>query len=143
MNNNFHYQPQNSPEFSQMPPMQPQKTGKGFAIAALCLGIAAVICACSCCCYYLSIVLGIVGIVMACLAKKNNDEGKMPGMAVAGLILCIIGIILFAVMLGIESWMNSPEFEAFMKENMGEFWEEYESMYKEMYGELNGEIPLE
>ncbi len=64
-----------------------------MAVGALVLGIISLLC------WFVSslfipgiigIILGIVGIVLAVLAKKKQPSG----MATAGLVLCIIGLIL-------------------------------------------------
>lgn len=105
MNNQFDYsQPNGQPPFMQSFDMMPQNRagGKGFAIASLCLGIASVVfCCCCCCLYYVAIITSILAIVFACLARSANN-GKMPGMAIAGLILGIIGILLFCFFLFME-----------------------------------------
>ncbi len=69
------------------PPMPTSETKKGKAIASLCLGIASVICCC--CCNFVGIIAGIIGIILACLSKKEN--GKFSGMAMTGLIFSICG----------------------------------------------------
>lgn len=61
----------------------------GMQIGALICGIAAIVF--SCCCYgILSIILGIVG---AILAVNGNKQGK-NGVGTAGLVCSIIGIVL-------------------------------------------------
>ncbi len=68
-------------------------TKHGYAVASLVLGILAIV---FCCCWYIGLILGVVGLVLAILAKKNgNDEGICK----AGLVLCIIGTALGAVFL--------------------------------------------
>ena len=63
----------------------------GYAVASLVLGILSIV---FCCCWYLGLILGVVGLVLAIVAKKNgNDEGICK----AGLVLCIIGTALGAV----------------------------------------------
>ena len=75
--------------------------GNTKAIISLVLGIISIL---VCCCYgVVSIILGIAAIVLAVLAKKDN-MGKMPGMALGGLICGIIGLLLgltFLVFMGI------------------------------------------
>lgn len=90
MNNGFDSQPM----YSQP---APQKGTNVKAILALVFGILSIL---TCCCYgVVSIILGIVGIVMAVLAKKEN-MGQFPGMAIAGLVCSIIGILL-----GVAYWI--------------------------------------
>ena len=65
--------------------------GDTKAIISLVLGIISIL---VCCCYgVVSVILGIAAIVLAVLAKKDN-MGKMPGMALGGLICGIIGLLL-------------------------------------------------
>ena len=67
-------------------PQEPEKKTK--EVLALVFGICAVVI--TCCCTYLGIACGVVGIIMAIMVK--NEKGKMTGMAVAGLICSIVGI---------------------------------------------------
>lgn len=103
MNNGFDSQPMYSqPTYSQP---QPQKNTNVKAILALVFGILSIL---TCCCYgVVPVILGIVGIVMAVLAKKEN-MGQFPGMAIAGLVCSIIGIIfgigyLVLILIGISA----------------------------------------
>lgn len=95
MNNGFESQP----AYSQPAYSQPAQQGgtNVKAILALVFGILSIL---TCCCYgVVAIILGIVGIVMAVMAKKDN-MGQFPGMAIAGLVCSIIGILL-----GIGYWI--------------------------------------
>lgn len=67
--------------------MQPQ--GKGKAIAALVLGIVAIVF--SCCCTYIGIICGVLAVIFGILEIKKNGEGK--GMAIAGTICGGIGAV--------------------------------------------------
>ena len=60
-----------------------------MAIAALVLGIASLV---VCWIPGLGLVLGVVGIILAVMARKENDENK--GMVTAGLVCAIIGAVL-------------------------------------------------
>ncbi len=64
--------------------------GKGAATASLVLGIIAVVCWFFGYSSILSVVLGIIGLVMASNAKKAGFEG---GIAKAGFVLSLIGLI--------------------------------------------------
>lgn len=68
------------------------KESPALSIAALCLGIASLV---LCCCYGGAI--GIAGIIVSAIALSGSRPGR--GMAVAGLITSIIGVILFGIML--------------------------------------------
>jgi hypothetical protein len=72
--------------------MQPQ--GKGKAIAALVLGIVAVVF--FCCCTYIGIICGVLAVIFGILEIKKNGEGK--GMAIAGTICGGIGAVAGIIM---------------------------------------------
>ena len=71
------------------PPTGPIEPGKGKAIASLVLGICAIVFPIM----IVGVILGVVGIVLAIMAKR---EGYIGGMATAGLVCSIIGTV-FAV----------------------------------------------
>ncbi|MCH5280495.1 MAG: DUF4190 domain-containing protein [Lachnospiraceae bacterium] len=94
MNNGYdpnQQQPYAGGAYQQPAPQQPSKTK---SILALVFGILSIII--SCCCTYLGIALGIAGIVMAVLSKKDNGD-KMNGMAIAGMVCSIIAIVISVV----------------------------------------------
>ena len=99
MNNEFNFQ---SNSFGGFEPAQ-KKSQNNYAIASLVLGIVSILCCC-CCCFAETIGLIIMGvsavlaIVFAFLSKKNNN-GKMDGKAIAGLILGIIAIVMLLLFL--------------------------------------------
>lgn len=135
--NNFDYNPSTSYEsFMNQNHQMPQKNGhaKGYAIAALCLGIASLVFACCCCClYYIVPVFSIVAIIMACLSKRDN-EGKMSGMAIAGLVLAIIGLVIFLFLLVSEIFllnMTNPDTVLKMLDEV--FMEEYGMTFEEYF----------
>ncbi len=137
MNNQFDYIPQgDGPSYQNqgfgMPPQQPEQNGKKYAIASLCLGIATVFFTCLCCClYYVAIVTGILAIVMAFVSKSKNG-GKMSGMAIAGLILGILGILFFLIMVLCEAFVFTEEFIAeVFEEAYGMPYEDFMESYME------------
>ena len=67
-----------------------KKKASGQEIGALVCGILSIL---SCACCGLGIVLGIVALVLALMSKKKNPEGKLSGMAIAGLVCGIVGAI--------------------------------------------------
>lgn len=71
-----------------------ENRSKTKEILSLVFGILAILI--SCCCTYLGIGLGIASIVMAVLAKNDNN-GKMSGMALGGMICSIFAIVLCVV----------------------------------------------
>ena len=62
--------------------------GKGFAIASLVLGIVSIFC--------FAIITGTLAIVFSRMAKSKGYQG---GMATAGMVLGIIGVVAWAIML--------------------------------------------
>lgn len=67
-----------------------------MSIAALVLGIISVLIGFSGSFAWVGIITGIIGIILGVLGKKNEQPGQ-HGMAVAGLVLSIIGTIWAAV----------------------------------------------
>ena len=84
---------------------QPQNPGpNGLAITSFVLGLLSL---CTCWCLYSAFPLGAVGIVLAILSRKGQ---KMHGLAVAGLVLSIVGILLAALYILIMiNFLNSAE----------------------------------
>ncbi len=62
--------------------------GKGFAIASLVLGLVSFLC--------FPIITGVLGIIFGSVAKK---KGSRSGMATAGIVCGIIGLVLWVIML--------------------------------------------
>ena len=73
-----------------------QSNTKGKSIASLVLGIASVALPWFYFSSILSLIVGVVGIILSVQVRKLNDENK--GMATAGLVLSIIGIVLSGIM---------------------------------------------
>ena len=64
-----------------------------MAIASLVLGILAIVC---CCAGFFGILPGVIGLILAIICFSKGNKG---GMAVAGLVLNIIGVALAVVAL--------------------------------------------
>ena len=82
------------------------KQSNGFAVGSLVCGIVSLVMTFFTAAYYplfVGVVLGIIAIVLAVLAKKKGPSG----MATAGLVLGIIGEYLGKIMLCIN---NTPQF---------------------------------
>ena len=72
-----------------------QYEGKGFSIAALVLGIVSVVLAWFYMVNIAALVCGVVGIILAIKGKKAAAAANAPtGMATAGLVLSIIGLVI-------------------------------------------------
>lgn len=87
MENNAQYQP---PQYQ--PPVAPQKKpSNGMAIASLVLGVLAIIFVFIYA--WIGIVLAVVSIVLAAIAKKESPSG----LATAGLVLSIIALAICVI----------------------------------------------
>ena len=133
MNQNFDYQPSNenpSSFFDPVPPVEEKKPKRGFSIASLVLGIVS-ICTCCCCCLCDLLIIPLfcasLAIAFAFVARAKSADKKFGGMAIAGLILGIIGFVICAVLLGVI--LMIPE------NAMQDFWVEYESVIREEMGD--------
>ena len=69
---------------------EPQNDKKGFSIAALVLGIIAIV---FCCVWYISIPCGILAIIFGIVGIKSSKKG----MSIAGLITGSIGLIISGI----------------------------------------------
>ena len=86
--------------------MEINKTKHGFAVASLVLGIVSVV---LCCCTWVGIVCGIVGLVLSILARK---AGNTETICKAGLILSIIGLALSIILLILSlALAGSPQYQ--------------------------------
>lgn len=81
----------------QPPPQGQQVPGKGFAIAALVLGIISIVTCWGPSSSFFALIVGIVGIVMAVQARKVLPPDVNKGMVTAGLVLSMIGTVVAAI----------------------------------------------
>lgn len=126
-NNQFGYQFNNTPYDPGIPPQPPEDRSKGYAIASLSLGIASICAIFLCCCFGIfigiTIVSGILAIVFAFVAKREAN-GKMPNMAIAGVVLGIVGIVIcivFVIIIFIVEVMGSEFIEELYRDFGYEF----------------------
>lgn len=112
--NNNQFNGGNSFNYTPQPNVNEPDPGHGLAIASLVLGIVSLL---SCCCVYLSVVAGVVGVVLAILSKNKSKENKFEGMAMAGLVCSIIGVVLSVgyIIFGV-AMMNSPAYQDIMEQ---------------------------
>jgi hypothetical protein len=105
-------QPQGYPQQNYNPYVQPgygapqqSQPSNGKCIASLILGIASILMGC---CYGGGIVFGIIGLVLANLAKKEIEgyeaahgpmQNNSKGMRTAGMVCSIIGIVISVIMI--------------------------------------------
>ena len=78
-----------NPVYYPQPQPEPPKEKNGAAIASLIMGILSLVFACC----GGSLIFGIVGIITAIVSKSKSPTGKLSGMAVAGLIMSIVGVV--------------------------------------------------
>lgn len=78
-------------EVNQSTNTAPTNDKKGFSIAALVLGIIAIV---LCCIWYVSIPCGIIALVLGIIGIKSSKRG----MSIAGIVTGVIGIILCIVL---------------------------------------------
>lgn len=99
-----------------------ERSGNGFAIAAMILGVCSLI---FCCTIYLPIPLGALGCLFAILSKRRGKA--MSGAAMAGLITSILGLV-SALCIVIASLFTA--FTLFRPENR----ERLDSLFERTYG---------
>ena len=68
---------------------QSTERASGFAIAGMVCGILSIVC---CCAWYISGILGILGLVFSIMAIVKKMPGK--GLAIAGIVCASVGLIL-------------------------------------------------
>ncbi len=130
MNNEFNFE---TNPYGGFNPVEKKKKN-GYAIASLVLGIVSIVSCCCCCGEVLGTVLmgiaAVLAIVFAFLSKKNND-GKMNGMAIAGLVLGIVALVMLVLFLvailgasAIFGSMTEEEFIAYFDQNLKPYMDE-------------------
>lgn len=91
-------------EVNQSTNTTPTNDKKGFSIAALVLGIIALV---LCCIWYVSIPCGIIALILGIIGLKSSKRG----MSIAGIISGAIGIVLTAVIaINLLSFITSSSF---------------------------------
>jgi hypothetical protein len=101
-----YYPPQGQAGYYQ----QPQKRGSGMAIAALILGIIALL---SCWTIVGGILFGLIAIVLGFVASRRAKRGEAGGrgMAITGIVLGLLGLVLSVVIVAvIGAFWNSASF---------------------------------
>ena len=78
-------------EVNQATNTAPANDKKGFSIAALVLGIIALV---LCCIWYVSIPCGIIALILGIIGLKSSKRG----MSIAGILTGVIGMILSIVL---------------------------------------------
>ena len=94
---------------------EPEKDKKGFSIAALVLGIIAIV---LCCIWYISVPCGILAIIFGIIGIKSSKKG----MSIAGLITGAIGLVIsiimfvalvfFGMVIGLSEGLDSLDYDS-------------------------------
>lgn len=97
-----------------------------YGTVALIAGIASIVFSfCSlCCCPFLTIIAGVLGIIFGCLAKNSANTRIMSGTvglitSIIGLVLCLL-ITVFMIISGGDEFMDG--FERGFKNGMGNYY---------------------
>lgn len=84
----------NNGDVTGFQPEEPPKKTPGMAIAALVLGIVALLLSC---CYYLSVPCAVLALIFGILVLRKGPEGK--GMAIAGIICGAVTLVLVLILI--------------------------------------------
>ncbi len=106
-------QPKEPPFFADPAPLSlNQKEPVGFAVASMVLGILSLVC---CCFAELGLILSILALLFAGLSRRQLH--RFNGMALAGLIMGIIGVVLaaFSIIDAIINPVSQEELDAILK----------------------------
>lgn len=116
MDNNFNNENNETFNYTPQPELPQKDPGHGLAIASLVLGILSIL---SCCCVYLAVILGVVGIVLAIISKSKSLAGKMETMATVGMILSILGVVIaVGMIIWSAAFAQSPAYQEIMNQYM-------------------------
>ncbi len=90
-----------NPELIFDQPPAASNPGKGLGITGMVMGIVSLLCNTVCSCMYGSVLgfpLSIVGLILSIIAKKKSKAaGCSNGMATAGFVMNLIGVIICAL----------------------------------------------
>ena len=108
-----------APQPPQQPPQTPQQPpNNGMAIAALVCGIVGLVFSLLGPFAWVGIIVSIVGLILAVMAKKQIPPGQPTGMATAGLVCSIVALALSTILFiscalcvsGINSALSSLQY---------------------------------
>lgn len=123
MNNDFNNQ--NDNEYVYKTVMEGKQKNRVWSVSSLVIGILSVLC---CCFDWPGLIFGVLAIVFSIISRKNL--GYFDGLAIAGLILGIFGLVFSAFsIIGGYVLESSGYYEELMKE--------LENMYGEDFGDMN------
>ena len=102
-----------NPVYYPQPQPEPPKQNNGAAVASLVLGLVSMFCC--------GMPASIAAIICAIVSKSKSPDGKINGMAIAGLVLGIVGVVMSVIsaIVGFASGMLplilSGDFESVME----------------------------
>ena len=107
----------------------PAQKPKGLSIAGMVCGIVGLVLSLATCTWIFGIILDVIGLILSGVALNNCKQGKADGkgMAVAGLVTSIVGIVwvlAFFVLVGSVAASAASEFDEF-----NDALQELESLY--------------
>lgn len=110
----------NNPQYNNY--NQVQNNGDALGITSLVLGLLSII---TCCCTYLSIILGIGAVIFGIISLNKKEKTK--GFATAGIILGVMGVILGIAMAIFSVYMQES---GLLEDYLRRF---YGDMYDDLY----------
>lgn len=127
LNNNGQEQPGYNQQYGYNNPQynnynQVQNNGDALGITSLVLGLLSII---TCCCTYLSIILGIGAVIFGIISLNKKEKTK--GFATAGIILGVMGVILGIAMAIFSVYMQES---GLLEDYLRRF---YGDMYDDLY----------
>ena len=119
-NNENPFEEKNDDYIYQMVTGRGRRKTYGWSVASMVCGIISVIC---CCTGYAGVIFGILAIVFAIISRKIL--GYFDGMAIAGLVLGIIGTVLGATLLVATYSIDDADMQKFLDEYMEEYYQQF------------------
>ncbi len=104
--------------------MEVRSKSRGFAVASLVLGILSIVC---CCLTYAGLAMAVLAIIFAAVSRKKM--GYFDPLALAGLILGIIGAVFGVSVIVTDILSRAGAFDAYL--------EEYFKQFEDLYGDPN------
>ena len=101
------------PQYAYKTVMDGVPRSRGWSVASMVLGILSILC---CCLTYGGLIMAVLAIIFAIVSRRNL--GYFDGMAIAGLVTGIIGLVFGAMTVMGEMYLSAnPEFlEEYLKQ---------------------------
>ena len=101
--------------------MDIKSRNRGFAIASMVLGIFSILC---CCSIYIGLITGILAVTFAIISRVRM--GYFDGMAIAGLVLGIIGLV-FTISIIVVDALFAEQYLEWIKTEYPDIYEQLEA----------------